>query len=265
MVLAPAAPALADEAAPARPALALMGTIPIYWGEADGLGELLAPGDTGHWARPVLEQRFRLVPLDYLSADALAPHDTLLLAQPRALSAEENVALDDWVRGGGSLLLFADPMMTGESRFNLGDRRRPQDVVLLSPILTHWDLELVFDDSQAAGLRSLGGNGPQLPVNLAGTWRSENEDCRLAREDVVAICRIGWGTAILVADAAVLDLEGPHEGAESLLLGFSDIMLGGTGENAGTGPAEASNTPENGENPSILDPPPEIADSAGPP
>jgi hypothetical protein len=126
------------------------------------------PGDTGHWARPVLEQRFRLVPLDYLSADALAPHDTLLLAQPRALSAEENVALDGWVRGGGSLLLFADPMMTGESRFNLGDRRRPQDVALLSPILTHWDLELVFDDSQAAGLRFLGGNGPQLPVNLAG-------------------------------------------------------------------------------------------------
>lgn len=257
---------MADEAAPARPALALMGTIPIYWGEADGLGELLVPGDTGHWARPVLEQRFRLVPLDYLSADALAQHHTLLLAQPRALSPEENVALDGWVRGGGSLLLFADPIMTGESRFNLGDRRRPQDVALLSPILSHWGLELRFDEGQEAGLRFLDTGNDLVPVNLAGHFqRTQESGCWVGREGLIATCWLGDGLAILVADAAVLDLEGPHEGAESLLLGLSDIMLGVTGENAGTGSAEASPTPENGENPSILDPPPEIADSAGSP
>jgi hypothetical protein len=81
-----------------RPQLALMGTVPIYWGEAEGLAGLLDTSDTGHWARPVLEQEFDLVPLDYLSADVLAQHTTLMMAQPRALSAEENVALDAWVR-----------------------------------------------------------------------------------------------------------------------------------------------------------------------
>ena len=72
----------------------------------------------------------------------------LLLAQPRALSGPENVALDAWVRGGGHLLLFADPMMTGESRFGIGDRQRPQDVILLSPILNRWCRDPQFDQNQ---------------------------------------------------------------------------------------------------------------------
>lgn len=48
----------------------------------------------------------------------------------------ENVALDDWVRAGGARALFADPLLTFNSRFSIGDRRRPQDVATLSPILT---------------------------------------------------------------------------------------------------------------------------------
>ena len=107
------------------PALALMGSVPIYWGEPGQLGDLLGDANPPHWARAVLERRWRLVPLDYLDEAALEAQERLLMAQPRGLSPEENVALDAWVRGGGHLLLLADPMMTGASRYPLGDRRRP--------------------------------------------------------------------------------------------------------------------------------------------
>src|SRR5688500_18207995 len=133
------------------PELGLMGTIPIYWGEAGDFGEVLAGSGNAHWARARLETDYQLSPLDTLDEDSLAGIDLLLLAQPRALSPAENVALDAWVRGGGRLLLFADPMLTGESRFAIGDRRRPQDVILLSPILDHWGLAVAFDDDRPAG------------------------------------------------------------------------------------------------------------------
>ena len=232
MALGCAAPAAAQDP---RPQLALMGTVPIYWGEAEGLEGLLDTRESGHWARPVLEREFELVPLDYLSVDALAPHRTLMLAQPRALTAEENVALDAWVRGGGHLLLFADPMMTGHSHFGLGDRRRPQDVALLSPILAHWGLELHFIEDQPVGLHMLEIENAELPVNLPGLFvlRDPEAGCYVAQESVQALCRIGEGTALLFADAAMLDFDGPHPGAESMLAGLATTMAAGFGEIAG--------------------------------
>ena len=74
----------ADEAAPE---LGLMGTIPIYWGESDGFGELLSGGGSGHWARARLETQYTLQPLDTLSEDSHAGLEYLMLAQPRPLSA----------------------------------------------------------------------------------------------------------------------------------------------------------------------------------
>jgi len=145
----------ADEAPAADPAelpeLGIMGTIPIYWGESAGFGDVLAGKGTPHWAKAQLEAHYRLLPLDMLSPDSLDGLDFLLLAQPRALSPAENVALDDWVRAGGRLLLFADPLMTGGSSFPIGDRRRPQDVALISPILDHWGLSMAFDDEREPG------------------------------------------------------------------------------------------------------------------
>ena len=104
----------ADEAAPAElPELGLMGTIPIYWGESDDFGQLLSDEGEVHWARAQLEAGYRLRLLDMLSEESLAGLEVLMLAQPRALSPQENVALDTWVRRGGKLLLFADPLLTG--------------------------------------------------------------------------------------------------------------------------------------------------------
>ena len=202
----------------ALPELGLMGTIPLYWGEAETMAEQLSGEGTPHWARPRLEDSYSLRLLDTLSEKELAGLDFLLLAQPRALSGAENVALDAWVRGGGHLLLFADPLLTGESRFGIGDRRRPQDVVLLSPILTHWGLELRFDMDQPAGFDLLATSGAPVPVNLPGSLVAVGDGkCATLAEDVLARCEIGAGSVVVLADAALLDMYEPHPAAGAAL------------------------------------------------
>lgn len=257
----------AQDVADPRPALALMGTVPIYWGETEGLSDLLAGAGAGHWARPVLERRFLLEPVSYLSAEALAGNSLLLLAQPRALAPQENVALDAWVRGGGRLLLFADPMMTGESRFNIGDRRRPQDVALLSPILAHWGLDLRFDEGQEDGLRAVELLGAAVPVKLAGAFAPLGHDapCRLLAEDVVAHCEVGAGGALIVADAAMLDIEGPWPGAEGALGILTTLLAGEAGEFAGNRASVGLVALKNGGNPRDVLARPDAPRGAGPP
>jgi hypothetical protein len=187
-----------------------MGTIPLYWGEADGLGEILGGEEELHWARSLLEDDYRLHPLAALTESELARLKFLLLAQPRALSPAENVALDSWVRAGGRLLLFADPLLTGESRFGIGDRRRPQDVILLSPILRRWGLELeVLEDQQSGpSLREIAGQA--VPINLPGRFAPPVQGgCTLEAAGLLADCTIGKGHATILADAALLDLHHP--------------------------------------------------------
>lgn len=197
----------------ARPPLGLMTTLPLLWGEQAGFGDVLASEETPGWVRTALEERFRLEPLDVLDEAALSGVQMLVLAQPRALSAQENVALDAWVRGGGRVLIFADPLLTAHSRFPIGDRRRPQDVVLLSPLLTHWGLTLSFDEDQPEGEREVVVAGERLPVEQAGTFAvAGTEGCALSGQAVLARCTIGKGRATILADANVLtevEIEDP--------------------------------------------------------
>ena len=224
----------AEAQAPRMP-LGLMGTIPIYWGEAQQFGDLIDGEAATHWARAELESAFELRPISYLDQAGLAGFDYLLLAQPRPLSGEENVALDAWVRAGGQLLLFADPMMTGHSEYALGDRRRPQDVALLSPILGHWGLALQFVEDQPAGPRVAQDGDTALPVNLPGRFVLEEggEDCVLAAEGLLARCTIGQGRATIVADAALLDLHEPSPLAGPALERLTELAFGASGEIAG--------------------------------
>ncbi len=145
--------------------------------------------------------------------------DALIIAQPRALSGAENVALDRWVRGGGRALIFADPMLTAHSDFSLGDPRRPQDVVLLSPILARWGLALSFDDTQQPARRNVPLNGTTIPVDLAGQWGIANDGtdaaCELSAQGVLAVCEIGAGRVVILADAAILSGETPLPGARN--------------------------------------------------
>lgn len=201
-------PAGADPApVAARPTLGLMSSLPIYWGEqAGGFGSVLTASAEPDWVRAALERRFVLEPLDTLEPERLRPLELLLLAQPRPLSPAENVALDDWVRGGGRLLLLADPMLTRHSPHPVGDPRRPQDVALLSPILAHWGMTLRFDADQADNPRSVDLSGTPIPLRLAGTiYARTGADCRLLAEAAIARCKRGRGRVVVVADAALLD------------------------------------------------------------
>ena len=60
------------------------------------------------------------------------------MAHPLAQTAENLVALDQWVRGGGRVLLLADPMLEWPSERPLGDPLRPppmfMDTGLLAPL-----------------------------------------------------------------------------------------------------------------------------------
>jgi len=240
-----------------------MGTVPLYWGEARDLAELIGGDSRPHWAREVLERRFSLTPLDFLDEGALAGQSRLLLAQPRGLAAQENVALDAWVRRGGRLLLFADPMMTGDSRHGIGDRRRPQDVILLSPILRHWGLQLAFDPDQPAGLRWGEIAGRRLPVNLAGhislaeLGAGEREAAALCAPNEGGLwvrCRLGEGHIVVIADAALLDHAGPWPGAREGLDALAALAFGESGEFAGADLSAAIGTASNGENQPVCEP-----------
>lgn len=192
--------------------IGLFTSLPILWNEYGEISELLKPDGESHWAATVLRQRGELRPLDTI-APVPDDLDLLVMAQPRPLSPDENVAIDDWVRGGGKVLLFADPMLTQQSAFSLGDRRRPEDMAMLSPILTRWGLALQFDDTQPAGDRMLDVLGEPMPVNLAGSFAVSGNagQCRLFADGLAARCRVGKGVVLAVADAALLE---PRSGGE---------------------------------------------------
>ncbi len=203
----------ADERENRTEPLGLFTTLPIFWAESEDLRGLL--GDVPpHWVLGALRKHGEVRPIDSLMPEQAAKLDDiglLVMAQPRALAAQENVTLDQWVRRGGRLLLFADPMLTEESTFGLGDRRRPQDVVLLSPILSHWGLELKYDEDQARGEKIVQLLGEDVPVNLPGHLEvtAGNRDCAVLGEGLAALCRIGRGQVLVVADASLLEKDRP--------------------------------------------------------
>ena len=189
-----------------------------------------------HWALAALKRHGALQPLDSLARAngraAMARGALLVMAQPRPLSPQENVALDAWVRGGGHVLLFADPMLTAESLFSLGDKRRPQDVVLLSPILTRWGLELQFDEDQPAGEHVADWDGARLPVNLPGRFAllDQSGKCRLLAGGLGARCAIGMGSVLALADAALLENAAPDAATDRAAL-FDQLLIAATSNN----------------------------------
>lgn len=201
-------PARADEP------VGLFTTLPILWSESPDIAAELGPDAQQHWARGALRNSGRIEPLDLLAGPAgHGPLDRLkrlVMAQPRVLNGAENVALDAWVRGGGQLLLIADPALTEHSDYPLGDPRRPQAVAMLSPILSHWGLSLRFDDRQQLGEVSRDVMGVAVPVNLAGHFATEGQaNCKLWGDGLAVTCAIGRGRVVALADAALLERDDP--------------------------------------------------------
>ena len=179
-----------------------MSALPLFW--HDGA---VGSGLTEDQRAPVirlLAKTYDVTPLDSLTLDGLRPFATLILAQPRALAPVELVALDAWVRKGGRVLVFADPLLDWPSLQGPGTQSAAPPVSLLDPLLAHWGLRLDEAGPEAA-TPDLAGR--TVAASSAGRWHRLAEDCVITDGGLRADCVIGKGRAILVADADVLDLR----------------------------------------------------------
>jgi len=173
-----------------RPKLAIITALPLFWAEpgAGGMERRDAPIVT------VLRTRFAVEPLDDPLRLAESGARRLLLAQPRAMTPAQMVALDDWVRGGGQALLLADPALRWPSGLPLGDRRRAPPVSLLGPLLDHWRMPL-SGEIKGEERRHFLPDGAL--VTLSGAAPEPGGDA-ITR-------RIGRGAVTMVGDADLID------------------------------------------------------------
>jgi len=201
-------------AAPAeKPQVALLTSLPIVFGEQFGLEAAPSP------LLQELEKSFTVLPVD--GPEQLAQRGLLLAVQPQALTAERLVALDQWVRNGGRLVLLADPFLAFESRRPLGDRFRPPLRYPDTGLLAHWGLSL--DDAVDNRLEAVDtdfGRGIRVKAAGLGSLTRAGVACTLSPTRAVARCRIGKGYATIVADAdfAVSGEDGEGRQAVSQLL-----------------------------------------------
>ena len=208
-----------NEAAPteaAKPTVHVLTSLPLLFEEGFGLQP--AKGE----AATFLRKRYRLKPIDLPSQ--LPAGGVLLAAQPRALPAEELVALDAWVRVGGTLILLADPLLEWPSKRPLGDRLRPPVSFADTGLLMHWGLRLDAPDKRGSHYDRENGAiafiSPGVLVKLGG-------DCALEEGGWKALCRLGEGTATIIADADFLNVEAIRaaEGLPSDNLRAIDLLL----------------------------------------
>ena len=179
-----------------RPALMLVTTLPIVFPEEFTLDA------KGSKALAALETRYRVLPIGTTDARSLGQGGLLLMAHPLAQPAEHLVALGQWVRGGGRVLLLADPLLEWPSKRPLGDKLRPPPSFADTGLLSHWGLALKGPAETGprqgwlAGFEILTAS----PGSLAG-------ECVIRDRGFVARCTLGKGKATVVADADFLNVE----------------------------------------------------------
>jgi hypothetical protein len=171
-------------------------------------GESFGLESGGSPALTRLEQRYNVLPIGVADAASLQGQKLLLVAHPRAQPAEVLVELDQWVRGGGRVLLLADPRLDWPSERPLGDTLRAPPAFADTGLLGHWGLRL-------SGPEPLGpasaGNG-ELSVLASSPGKLESRACTIAGHGFVARCRIGRGKATVIADADFLNVQGQGDG-----------------------------------------------------
>lgn len=192
-----------------RPSLMVMSSIPLQWGNASMTDIASGKAEPAPvYARLASDNKIMLV--DDLQRMDEPGKAMLLLIQPRALAPSELVLLDKWVRGGGSAIIFADPALDWPSDLPLGDLRRPLFTSLLNPLFRHWGVELALpvDDSKGQDFDvSAGEYG--LSLKSPGIWlvpekAKATAQCRIRKDEYIAVCKVGKGRALLVADADLL-------------------------------------------------------------
>jgi hypothetical protein len=194
-----------------RPVLMLLTTLPLVFPEQFTLE------GTGSKALTALETRYRVVPIGTTDAASLKQGRLLLLAHPLAQPSDALVDLDRWVRGGGRVVLLADPRLDWPSGRPLGDKLRPPPSFADTGLLKHWGLTLSPPSETGPQARELAGR--QILTVSPGLLASSS--CDVANGGFVARCRIGRGRVVVVADADFLNvdkLDGPVEANLDALL-----------------------------------------------
>lgn len=201
--------------------VAILTSLPLFTPESVSVEDAIGANGGASAQHPLGEYwRSSLSPTifdDPLTALASKP-DLLILAQPRPFSPDHLAAFDQWIRQGGKALVFADPALFWPSIFPIGDKRRPEGATLLSPLFRYWGLEQRIDDDQPEGAWSFEDQAPKIMVVQSGYFVSvqadadadadvEAADCKLRHQAMVAICNVGKGKAILVADADMLQAD----------------------------------------------------------
>ncbi|HEX5238940.1 MAG TPA: hypothetical protein VFW39_10825 [Sphingomicrobium sp.] len=184
----------------------LLTSLPLMFGEGFSLH------DAGSPALKAIQSRYRVVPISVTDPPELAKGRLLLMAQPLAQPAEDLVALDRWVRGGGRVLLLADPMLEWPSKRPLGDLLRPPPMFADTGLLAHWGIRLDAPDRRGPRTARLAGFKVMTvsPGELFGR-------CSISSDRLAADCAVGRGRAIIVADADFLDVADlGREGANNL-------------------------------------------------
>ena len=201
-----------------RPELLLLTSLPLAFGDSFSLDAAGSP------VLDALERRYRVRIIATASPSELQHARLLLMAHPLALPAEDLVALDDWVRKGGRLLLLADPRLDWADGRALGDPTRPPPMFMDTGLLAHWGLRL--DPPTESGDRASTLAGQTIAARSPGQFHGA---CVISADRIVAKCRIGAGTAILVADADFLDWskgEAGAQGATALLAALDSLEHG---------------------------------------
>jgi hypothetical protein len=176
-----------------RPVLMLLTSLPLMFSEDFSLSG-------GSPALTRLQQRYRVVPISVTSPTELAKGRLLLMAQPLAQTAENLVALDDWVRRGGRVMILADPLLEWPSKRPLGDPLRPPPMFADTGLLGHWGLRLDAPDTSGAAARRLAGY--RIVTVSPGALYGR---CRISQDRLVATCDVGKGEAVVIADADFID------------------------------------------------------------
>jgi hypothetical protein len=188
----------------------LLTSLPLMFGEDFSLKASGSPTLT------ILETRYRVLPISTAAPTELAKAKLLLMAHASAQTPENLVALDQWVRSGGRVLLLADPMLEWPSTRPLGDPLRPSPMFPDTGLLQHWGLRLDAPNQPGPTVRKV--DGADVLTDSPGALLGK---CQIEAEGLVADCRIEKGRAIIIADADFLDVARLGEGAKHNL----DVLL----------------------------------------
>lgn len=199
------APPLRDRPEGERPALKLLTSLPLMFGD-----DFCLEGN-GSAALSALRGRYRVEPLS--TGAEVGRARLLLMAQPRAQRPEDLVGIDRWIRSGGRALLLADPALAWPSGRPLGDPLRPPLMFADTGLLARWGLRLDAPDATGTRLERVGDY--DVLATSPGTLVATARACRVEDGGLVARCRIGRGSVTVIADADFLDagsnggLDGP--------------------------------------------------------